>query len=106
MCYECGDHFKTVHELMKHRKKVHTVPVCKNYLKGSCGFSDGDCYYTHNKRTQIKTPQGETLGFWDPPSNMAPPSRDLRKPMGPTKSDLDQMKNMVMQLNQMVAKFL
>ena len=112
VCYECGFTSKTTHELMKHRKTVHQVPLCKEFQKGSCGFSGEDCYYSHEKNahgrpalnverssTQNRTPP---QGFCPPPTNPAPP---LSTPQGPSQAEWLRMKDMLRQLNQMVANF-
>ena len=118
VCYECGKTFKTLHELMKHRKAVHRVRMCKEFLKGNCGFSSEDCYNSHAKQAQ-STPalnvvieseqaQSKPLGFWDHPSNLAPPAQVqvLKNPNAPTHSEWTQMKEKITQLNQMMQRFL
>ena len=140
VCYECGNFFKTVHDLMKHRKNTHKVPLCKHFLRKRCEYSSADCYYKHTANTQSQTPpkksqgQGPTHspGFWDLPSNLAPPSQQPKarqwqeqeqgvqgqgqgqgqeqgqgqgQGQGPTQSELTEMKTMLMQLNKMMDKF-
>ena len=83
VCFECGKNFKTVHDLMRHRKADHMVPICKDFLANSCGYSTSNCYYTHNKHPHpqipVKKSQESTQadpqiqGFWEEHSNMAPP---------------------------------
>ena len=96
---------------MKHRKAIHKVPICKDFLKKSCEFSSDDCYFTHTNGAQTNTAQEKTQGFilapppaqgfWETPANLAPPVQGK----GPTQSELIQIKNMLLQLNQMVNKF-
>jgi hypothetical protein len=120
VCYECGKTFKTLHELMKHRKADHRVRLCKEFLKGNCGFSAEDCYNSHAKQSQhtpapnvankSKQSLSKPQGFWDHPSNLAPPAQaqvqTLRNPNGPTHSEWTRMKEQINQLNQMMQKFL
>ena len=52
VCYECGNNFKSIYELMKHRKLSHDVVLCKQFLKQSCEYSSEDCYFPHTKKSQ------------------------------------------------------
>ena len=101
---------------MRHRKAVHKVPICKDFLNKNCGYSGEDCYYTHtvetgleashsNKAQEPGQPKPQIQGFWDPPSNLAPPSKGPEVNQGPTQSEWIQMKNMLLYLNQMMTKF-
>ena len=102
---------------MRHRKSTHKVELCKMFLKGDCGYSSEDCYYTHGKRAQtgpvlivdnkMDPTVLKTQGFWEAPSNLAPPS-GLLHPIrqGPTQSEWIQLKQTLNQINQMMAKFL
>ena len=42
VCYECGENFKTMHELVRHRKAVHKVSICKDFFSKNCGYSSED----------------------------------------------------------------
>ena len=116
VCYECGKTFKTLHELMKHRKAEHRARLCKEFLKGNCGFSSEDCFNSHAKGTPptpvltvVKKPepvQSKTPDFWDHPSKLAPPAQTMGKPNGPTPAEWTQMKETLNQLNQMMQNFL
>ena len=107
VCYECGFTFKSLHELMKHRKSVHIVPMCRDFLKQNCVFSSEDCYHSHSnpsqhspvKRATKQTNEPQPSGFWEYPKNMAPPSQ------GPTQTEWTQMKTMMNQLNLMMTKY-
>ena len=117
ICYECGKTFKTIHQLMKHRKAEHKVQLCKEFLKGNCGYSQEDCYFAHakqastgpviivEKKTQHSKSQPE--GFWDAPSNLAPPATN-QKPseQGPTQLEWIQMKQTLHMMNKMMSKFM
>ena len=115
VCYECGDFYKTLHDLMRHRKQSHTVPVCREFLRKSCDYSGEDCYYKHTNNSQPQAPHEEsqvrnqpksqTLGFWDPLSNLAPPLKVSPTMQGPSQAEWVTMKTMLSQLNQLVAKF-
>ena len=117
ICYECGKTLKTTNDLMRHRKKTHKVELCKSFLKGNCGFSAEDCYYTHGKQALAEpvlivenkptntVPQAQ--GFWEAPSNLAPPSGGLQLMQhGPTQSEWIQLKQTLSQINLMMKKFL
>ena len=111
VCYECEFTCKSLHELMKHRKSVHTVPICRDFLKQNCGFSNEDCYHSHGNQAQPspvknvtkQTNKSQTPGFWEYPKNMAPPNPT--SPQGPSQTEWTQMKTMMNQLNMMMAKF-
>ena len=47
-CNFCENKFKTVPELLKHRKIAHLemVPMCKNFVKGNCSFGNS-CFFIH-----------------------------------------------------------
>ena len=115
VCFECGKSFKTVHDLMRHRKSDHEVPVCKEFLANRCDFSASDCYYTHNKHPHPINPvtkfqkkphsEPQVQGFWEIPSNLAPPSKGPKVLEGPTQAEWISMKNMLTKLNQMVSRF-
>ena len=115
VCYECGNSFQTVHELMRHRKATHKAVLCKEFLRGNCGHSAEDCYYTHSKQAQSKPsnveaqtlvqPQTQTQGFWDISSRKEPPSEILSARGGPSPLEWEQIKNMLAQLNQIVGTF-
>ena len=117
ICFECGKTFKTVHDLMRHRKSAHKVQLCKEFLKGSCGYSQQDCYYTHANQAcpepaqivENNSAQNEPQpqGFWKAPSNLAPPSSSTQaSSQGPTQAEWIVMKQTLSHLNQMMAKFL
>ena len=38
-----------MHEIMKHRKTLHTVPLFREFLKNKCWFSAVDCYNLHTE---------------------------------------------------------
>ena len=116
ICYECGSTFKTAHELMRHRKATHKVQLCKLFLKGNCGYSEADCYYTHKNQAQTRSvlivenkldqTEPQPQGFWEAPSNLAPPSGGLQPAkQGPTQSEWIQLKQTLDHINKMVAKF-
>ena len=93
----------------------HKVPMCREFLRKSCEFSGKDCYYNHTKSLQPEVPyeesqeknltKSQSLGFWDPPSNLAPPSQAPLTPQGPSQAEWITMKTMLSQLNELVAKF-
>ena len=55
-CHHCGNHFKSKHDLMIHRKKAHEERVgqCSFFLEGTCTFGD-ECWYSHkiNSRKRL-----------------------------------------------------
>ena len=117
VCFECGFTFTTVHDLMKHRKRNHKVPLCKAFLKNNCGFSADDCYHTHAKQPHKESlpaqhevkktsfPSALSAGFWDAPVNLAPPAAPTIIQQGPNQIEWSQMKEAINQLNQMMARF-
>ena len=115
VCYECGKSFKTVHELMRHRKATHKAVLCKDFLKGNCDYPGEECYYTHTNQTQShasqsetqvsKQPPSKTQGFWNLPLIKEPPSKTSSVQNGPSQSEWTQMKTMLGQLNKMMEAF-
>ena len=56
-CSICDMRYPCKKELMSHRKKKHIeiVPICRNYIKGTCHFEN--CWYKHERNEM------ETLNF-------------------------------------------
>ena len=115
VCFECGEDFKTIHDMMRHRKITHKIVLCKMFLKKACDFSSEDCYFTHAAKsleTPVKIVENKTnqakehiQGFWETQSNLAPPSKVPSNLPVPSQSEWIQMKNTLMHLNQMMARF-
>ena len=115
VCFECGLDFKTIHDMMRHRKRVHKVVLCKMFLKKKCEYSAEDCYFTHTSSAlaapvksvadKPEQPKAQSQGFWDTQSNLAPPSKDSTNLLYPSQSEWIQMKNSLLHLNQMMARF-
>ena len=103
---------KSLHELMKHRKNKHIVPLCRDFLKQNCRFSKEDCYHSHDNeaptspaaKAPMQTNKSQ-LGFWDRPQNMVPPSQGSPSLQGPSQAEWVQMKTMLNQLNTMMTKY-
>ena len=66
VCFECGMDFKTIHDLMRHRKINHKTVLCKMFLKNKCDYSGEGCYFTH-----AKEPQGPPAKVVERPSEKA-----------------------------------
>jgi hypothetical protein len=49
ICYECGETFITLKELMLHRKANHKMNECSKFIKNECKFTDSSCWYMHDK---------------------------------------------------------
>ena len=100
LCYLCGDKFSSRSELMGHMRQIHTMPVCKHYMKGKCTFHER-CWYSHDKNKSLgernpvqqynATPR-TTSGFWNPSISKAPPLQNL--------NDHQQMLERMVQMNQ------
>ena len=52
LCYECGEKFNTLSDLMVHRKQTHRMINCKKFLKNNCSFTSDKCWYTHKNDAQ------------------------------------------------------
>ena len=106
ICYECGETFDTLRELMPHRKANHKMNDCSKFNKNECKFNDSSCWYIHNNKniTESKShvkedktaKSNEPSGFWDPPANLAPPSSIL------SQAAWIKMTTMMKELNQMM----
>ena len=107
VCYECGKSFKTIHELMKHRKSSHVVPMCKQFMKNKCDFPANECYNNHAKpKGHAKSVENvSTQGFWEFLQDTAPPVIDNKIQKGPTQAEWIQMKQALTQLNTMMQRF-
>ena len=79
LCYECGFEYKSLSDLMFHRKTHHNVNECIKFNENKCKFTDESCWYTHNEQQNImnkdnKQQDTHKQGFWDPPSSSDPPT--------------------------------
>lgn len=63
-CHHCGNFYKTKGDLMIHSKRAHPEKVkpCRNFLEGTCDFSDNDCWYKHDE-TERKSPHSFTCSI-------------------------------------------
>ena len=84
-CYECGEEFEILRNLMAHRKKKHTMNTCEKFLKDECKRTQETCWYNHDKKEpavnksseEDKKKSQETFQppvFWERPANLAPPA--------------------------------
>jgi hypothetical protein len=111
ICYECGEKFSTLKELMPHRKANHKMNACTKFLKNECRFTESKCWYNHEAKNKIEKEKNDTkspkkmekankinepLGFWEPPANLAPPS------LLPSQAAWIKMTTMMRELNQMM----
>ena len=94
MCYECGNSFKMLDDLMVHRKSSHTVRKCIKYETGDCKYSSVRCWFRHDDDKTMKekhtgtnvvaskldntfskkTDVRQEKVFQEPSENLAPPS--------------------------------
>ena len=64
-CFQCGDEFNTINEMMLHRKENHEgVKICKKFLENQC-MKDNECWWLHNN----------AVDFQKIPENLAPPGK-------------------------------
>ena len=115
LCFECGKDFKTIHDMMTHRKNTHSTVLCKMFLKRKCNYSSEDCYFTHTinaldahvniVENNSAQPHVQRQGFWETHSNLAPPSHASSVQQGPSQSEWIQMKNTLHHLNQLMSKY-
>ena len=112
ICYECGQTFNTLKEVMPHRKANHKMNKCSKFMKNECKFNDSNCWYRHDakqksekNKMEIQSPvkadkatkATEPSGFWEPPANLAPPS------IIPSQAAWMKMTAMMKELNQMMS---
>ena len=66
-CYMCGDNFKTMSEMMIHRKNNHSEDLkpCKKFITNQCR-NGSHCWWPHENQPSI---------FWQATENLAPPSQ-------------------------------
>ena len=67
ICYECGEKFTTLSDLMCHRKQMHKMINCKKFLKNNCSFTNDKCWYTH--KLNDSSNETENLVEMDEPKN-------------------------------------
>ena len=54
-CYQCGEEFKSINEMMLHRKRTHEgVQDCKKFLTNQCTKGSETCWFMHNARQRIQ----------------------------------------------------
>ena len=79
LCYECGFEYKSLSDLMFHRKAHHNINKCIKFTENNCKFTDESCWYTYNEQHNMMNKENEQQethdeGFWDPPSSREEPT--------------------------------
>ena len=112
ICYECGEEFEHLKELMAHRKKYHTMNLCSKYVRNECLLTKEACWYSHgdtnkSERSNETHPEEKDINpsngtsqppvFWERPANLVPP-------IIPNQATWVKMMSMMTELNQMMNK--
>ena len=71
ICYQCGNEFLNINDLMVHKKNDHKKELCTKFQIGKC--TKNPCWYTHEMSQQTQAPK-QTQGFWQVQSNPVPPT--------------------------------
>ena len=89
ICYQCGNIYTKIEELMSHRKASHEMKLCMKYKNNTCRFDSDKCWFSHqsketNSDKKYKTPASQSEKqnqvFWEAPVNLAPPSWSASPP--------------------------
>ena len=114
-CYECGEEYDHMRDLMVHRKKHHKMNTCSKFIRNECMFTREACWYDHTDQNKFenvspnmehpeanKRPQSEEASqppvFWERPANLIPPS------INPSQATWVKMMSMMTDLNQMMTQ--
>ena len=65
-CNKCSLKFESNQDMMMHAKKMHEMSVqrCRNYLQGTCEFTEDTCWYRHKDEKDVDEQRNvENLGF-------------------------------------------
>ena len=57
-CYSCSQEYRTIPQLMQHRKDQHGER-CKNAIEGNCRYTQESCYLNHGEQTGFRATQRE-----------------------------------------------
>ena len=54
-CYICSDTYKTIEDLMKHRKKAHPniIKRCNKFNDNKCVYRSDTCWFRHEKDEEV-----------------------------------------------------
>ena len=113
ICYDCGEEFPHLKNLMAHRKKHHTMNSCEKFLRNECPFTNEACWFNHtnpidptnedikkndifSKDENLSNKEYQPPVFWERPVNLAPPARM------PSQASWIKMVSMMKELNQMM----
>ena len=115
ICYECGEQFKTLNDLMIHRKTQHKSIQCLKFSKNECKFASDKCWYNHKDIKTTKESPNEVLSpmetsddeqvvklpvFQQASANLAPPWNQTTP--APTQATWIKMMSMMTDLNRMM----
>ena len=106
-CYECGEEFETLNNLMGHRRNNHTMRTCDRFLRNECKYKF--CWFPHDKKvpsinTESKEDKKESNEafqppvFWERTENLAPPATI------PNQATWLKMVSMMAELNKMMTE--
>ena len=76
-CYECGEVFNRISDLMLHRKMTHQTRDCRENQRNNCPFTATACWFSHGKIVRTEKSDDslarEHKSVFYPPQNLAPP---------------------------------
>ena len=108
-CYECGEDWNNMNDLMNHRKSAHVgVKPCKKFLSNECRRGE-QCWWSHDQRsTQPHVDFPNLSANWAPPdpawSQLNPPGMKQPNPnqeiIQTMTSLMNQMKRIIQNLSQ------
>ena len=86
-CFQCGNEFDSITNMMMHRKSNHEgVKICKNFVNDRCQRGKG-CWWIHD------TEEIHQQDFQQNHVNLVPPIQSLFKPMPPIQRPHQQIQN-------------
>ena len=110
ICYQCGEEYMIISDLMMHKKNAHKKELCTKFQTGKC--TKNPCWYTHEMMAQPTPPPSQSQGFrQDQPSPVPPawgrqqPAQVRQNPTPPQDPMMSQIMEMIKQqqtqINQM-----
>ena len=80
-CFECGEKFNGIKNLMVHRKFKHELSTCKKFLENKCAFNADTCWFKHQLANKSQDFQMDPVKLKPPIENLLNQNQQLMQTM-------------------------
>ena len=87
-CFECGEKFTGIKNLMVHRKFKHELTICKKFLENKCAFTAETCWLKHPHTDKTQDFQLDPVKSKPPIENLLDQNQQLMKMMLKTMEEM------------------